>query len=162
MAESSRVAHLRLPQQLLELVLRQQPVVLHEGRHLRRPLRLVVHRAVDLHVLVEDGQEPLLALRRSDVRIWGADPPNSLGWVRFGSETARLEQPKTTKPTPNPFRKGKTCILSSPTDPSRHIFRGGGPQNPAAQNMPRTPAPQARLSPQRPRAALVPELLNYR
>lgn len=42
----------------------QQPVVLDEGWHLRRPLRLVVHSAMDLHVLVEDGQEFLLALQK--------------------------------------------------------------------------------------------------
>lgn len=54
--------HLCLPQQLLKVVLWQQPVVLDERRHLGRPLRLVVNCAVDLHVLVEDGQELLLAL----------------------------------------------------------------------------------------------------
>lgn len=58
------LAHLCLPQQLLKLVLRQQPVVLHERRDLGRPLRLVINRAVDLHVFVEDGQELLLALCR--------------------------------------------------------------------------------------------------
>lgn len=59
-----RASHLRLPQQLLELVLWQQPVVLDKGWHLWWPLRLVVHSAMDLHVLVEDGQEFLLALQK--------------------------------------------------------------------------------------------------
>lgn len=60
----SVLTYLCLPQQLLELVLGQQPVVLHERRHLGWPLCLVINRAVDLHVLVEDGQELLLALGR--------------------------------------------------------------------------------------------------
>lgn len=58
------LTHLGLPQQLLELVLGQQPVVLDERRHLGWPLRLVINCAMDLHVLVEDGQELLLALGR--------------------------------------------------------------------------------------------------
>lgn len=62
------LAHLGLPQQLLELMLWQQPMVLHKCRDLGRPLCLVINRAMDLHVLVEDGQELLLALgRKADV-----------------------------------------------------------------------------------------------
>lgn len=43
-------------------MLRQQAVVLHKGRDLRRSLGLVVHCAVDLHVPVENLQETLLTL----------------------------------------------------------------------------------------------------
>lgn len=53
---------LGLAQQLLQLMLGQQAVVLHEGRDLRRPLGLIVHRAVDLHVPVENLQETFLTL----------------------------------------------------------------------------------------------------
>ncbi|TNN60014.1 hypothetical protein EYF80_029772 [Liparis tanakae] len=53
---------------LLQLVLGQQAVVLHEGRDLRRPLGLVVHRAVDLHVLVEDLEKTFLTLLEEEER----------------------------------------------------------------------------------------------
>lgn len=55
-------SYLGSAQEGLELVLRQQAVVLDERRHLRGPLRLIVHRAVHLHVAVQDLQEPLLPL----------------------------------------------------------------------------------------------------
>lgn len=55
-------AHLGLPEELLQLRLRQQAVVLDEGGDLRGALRLVVDRPVDLHVAVESGQEFLLSL----------------------------------------------------------------------------------------------------
>lgn len=71
----SALTHLCLPQQLLELVLGQQPVVLHEGWHLGWPLCLIVNCAMDLHVLVEDGQELLLALGRK------ADVNYTKGWI---------------------------------------------------------------------------------
>lgn len=56
-------ACLGLAQQLLQLVLGQQTVVLHKGRHLRGSLRLVVDCAVDLHVSVQDLEEVLLPLQ---------------------------------------------------------------------------------------------------
>lgn len=55
-------AHLGLPEELLQLGLRQQAVVLDKGGNLRGALRLVVDRPVDLHVTVESGQEFLLSL----------------------------------------------------------------------------------------------------
>lgn len=55
-------AHLGLPEELLQLGLRQQAVVLDEGGNLRGALCLVVDRPVDLHVTVESGQEFLLSL----------------------------------------------------------------------------------------------------
>lgn len=57
-----RLSCLGLAQQLLQLVLGQQTVVLHEGWDLRGSLRLVVHRSMDLHVPVQDLQEILLTL----------------------------------------------------------------------------------------------------
>jgi hypothetical protein len=67
-------------------------MVLHEGRDLRRPLALVVHCAMDVHVLVEDAQKFLLPLggrgRRGDgaleVRASRADAPD------LGSEDREL------------------------------------------------------------------------
>lgn len=53
----SRKPHLGLSEQLLQLLLRQQAVVLYKGGHLWRTLRLVVDRAVDLHVAMQNGQE---------------------------------------------------------------------------------------------------------
>lgn len=50
-------SHLGLPEELLQLLLWEQTVVLDKGRHFWRTLRLVVHRAVDLHVAMESGQE---------------------------------------------------------------------------------------------------------
>lgn len=44
-------------------MLGQQAVVLHKGRDLRRPLGLVVHSTVDLHVSVENLQETFLTLQ---------------------------------------------------------------------------------------------------
>lgn len=71
MAVACRVAqwpepHLGLTQQLLELRLWQEAMVLHKGRDLGGPLALVVHSAMDLHVLVQDGQELLLALHEEE------------------------------------------------------------------------------------------------
>lgn len=65
-------AYLSLAQELLELVLGQQAVVLHEGRHLWGTLGLIVDGAVDLHVAVQNSQEVLLALsgRRNTPRWW--------------------------------------------------------------------------------------------
>lgn len=60
-------------------MLRQQPVVLHERRDLGRPLRLIVDCPMDLHVLVEDGQELLLALgRKAEVRTTAEDAPPTM------------------------------------------------------------------------------------
>lgn len=56
--------HLGLTQQLLELRLWQEAMVLHKGRDLGGPLALIVHGAMDLHVLVQDGQKLLLALHK--------------------------------------------------------------------------------------------------
>ena len=58
----SSVPCLGLAQQLLQLVLGQQAVVLHKGRDLRRSLGLIVHCAVDLHVIVENLQETIFTL----------------------------------------------------------------------------------------------------
>lgn len=41
-------------------------MVLHEGRDFGGPLALVVHGAVDLHVLVQDAQELLLPLEEQE------------------------------------------------------------------------------------------------
>lgn len=46
-------------------------MVLHKSRDLGWPLALVVHGAVDLHVLVEDGQELLLALQEEKEMMMG-------------------------------------------------------------------------------------------
>lgn len=54
--------HFGLPEELLQLVLRQQTVVLDEGGHFWGTLRLIVHRPVDLHVTMENGQEFFLSL----------------------------------------------------------------------------------------------------
>lgn len=59
-------AHFGLAQQLLELGLWQEAVVLHEGRDLGGPPALVVHGAVDLHVLVQNAQEFLLPLEEEE------------------------------------------------------------------------------------------------
>lgn len=59
---SSGVAHLRLPEELLELLLRQQPVVLHECRNLRWALRLIVNRPVNFHVAIQNGEELFFVL----------------------------------------------------------------------------------------------------
>lgn len=71
---------LGLSEELLQLVLWQQAVVLHVGRDLRRSLGLIVHRAVDLHVPVEDLQEALFALLEDEVtktdQRWG----KKVGW----------------------------------------------------------------------------------
>lgn len=66
-------AHLGLAQQLLELRLWQEAVVLHEGRDLGGPLALVVHGAMNLHILVQDAQELLLPLEEEEVEM-GASP----------------------------------------------------------------------------------------
>lgn len=55
-------SYLGLSEELLQLLLRQQTVVLDEGRHLRWTLRLVVHRPVDVHVAMQNGQELFLSL----------------------------------------------------------------------------------------------------
>lgn len=72
--------HLGLTQQLLELRLWQKAMVLHKGRDLRWPLALIVHGAMDLHVLVEDGQELLLALQKEgkEEEEMMTDPPLTL------------------------------------------------------------------------------------
>lgn len=71
--------HLGLTQQLLELRLWQKAMVLHKGRDLGWPLALIVHGTVDLHVLVEDGQELLLALwEEEEEREMMMDPPLTL------------------------------------------------------------------------------------
>lgn len=58
----SSLSCLGLSQQLLQLMLGQQAVVLHEGWDLRGPLGLIIHCAVDLHIPVENLQEPFLTL----------------------------------------------------------------------------------------------------
>lgn len=58
----SSVSCLGLAQQLLQLMLGQEAVVLHEGWDLWWSLGLIVHCAVDLHVPVENLQETFLAL----------------------------------------------------------------------------------------------------
>lgn len=63
-------AYFGFAQQLLELRLWQEAVVLHKGWDLRGPLALIVHSAVDLHVLVQDGQELLLPLGKVRKK-WG-------------------------------------------------------------------------------------------
>lgn len=65
-------AHFGLAQQLLELRLRQEAVVLHKGRDFGGPLALVVHGAVDLHVLVQNAQELLLPLEEEEEEEMGA------------------------------------------------------------------------------------------
>lgn len=84
-------AHFGLAQQLLELRLRQEAMVLHEGRDFGGPLALVVHGAVDLHVLVQDTQELLLPLEE-EMEGMGA-----------------LLQPQTAEPTEEtpPVRKSE-------------------------------------------------------
>lgn len=67
------MAHLGFAQQLLELRLWQEAVVLHEGRDLGGPLALVVHGAMDLHVLVQDAQELLLPLEDEEEEM-GVSP----------------------------------------------------------------------------------------
>lgn len=67
------VAHLGFAQQLLELRLWQEAVVLHEGWDLGGPLALVVHGAMDLHVLVQDTQELLLPLEDEEEEM-GVSP----------------------------------------------------------------------------------------
>ena len=59
-------AHFGLAQQLLELRLRQEAMVLHTGRYFGGPLALVVHGAVDLHVLVQNAQELFLPLEEEE------------------------------------------------------------------------------------------------
>lgn len=54
--------HFGLPEELLQLVLWQQTVVLDEGGHFWGTLRLIVHRSMDLHVTMENGQEFFLSL----------------------------------------------------------------------------------------------------
>lgn len=44
-------------------------MVLHKGRDLRWPLALIVHGTMDLHVLVEDGQELFLALQEEEDKM---------------------------------------------------------------------------------------------
>lgn len=82
--------HLGLAQQLLELRLWQEAMVLHKGRDLRGPLALIVHGAMDLHVLVQDGQELLLALHKEGETM---EPPShsegragTSGTLALGSE----------------------------------------------------------------------------
>lgn len=55
-------------------------MVLHKGGDFRWPLALIVHGAVDLHVLVEDGQELLLALQKEkeEEEEMMTDPPLTL------------------------------------------------------------------------------------
>lgn len=77
--------HFGLAQQLLELGLRQEAVVLHEGWDLGRPLALVVHGAVDLHVLAQDAQELLLPLQEREAEgsrtpSWKADQQRTGPW----------------------------------------------------------------------------------
>lgn len=55
-------AHLGLSEELLKFLLRQQAVILDEGGHLWGTLRLVVHRSVDLHVVVQDCKKFFLTL----------------------------------------------------------------------------------------------------
>lgn len=54
--------HLGLPEQLLQLLLRQQAVVLDKSGHFGRTLRLEVYGPVDLHVAMQSGQEGFLSL----------------------------------------------------------------------------------------------------
>lgn len=82
--------HLGLTQQLLELRLWQEAMVLHKGRNLGGPLALIVHSAMDLHVLVQDGQELLLALHKEGETM---EPPShsegragTSGTLALGSE----------------------------------------------------------------------------
>lgn len=82
--------HLGLTQQLLELRLWQEAMVLHKGRNLGGPLALIVHGAMDLHVLVQDGQELLLALHKEGETM---EPPShsegragTSGTLALGSE----------------------------------------------------------------------------
>lgn len=58
----ARASHLGPPQQLLQLLLRQQAVVLDKSGHFGRTLRLEVHGPVDLHVAMQSGQEGCLPL----------------------------------------------------------------------------------------------------
>lgn len=60
--ETKTNEELSFAQQLLQLVLGQKAVVLHKGRDLWRSLCLIVHSAVDFHVLVENLQETFLTL----------------------------------------------------------------------------------------------------
>lgn len=90
-------AHLGLAQQLLELRLWQETVVLHEGRDLGGPLALIVHSAVDLHVLVQDAQKLVLPLEEEGL-TWEPRPkcgrqsrPKRHPWS--GSQKLRSRQP---------------------------------------------------------------------
>lgn len=56
------VSYLGLAEELLQLVLRQQTVVLHISWDFRRSLGFIVDCTMNLHVSVEDFQETLLAL----------------------------------------------------------------------------------------------------
>lgn len=51
------VAHLRFSEELLELLLRQQPVVLHKCWHLWGALCLIVNCPVNLHVAIQNGKK---------------------------------------------------------------------------------------------------------
>lgn len=96
-AEDGGGAHLGLAQQLLELGLRQEAVVLHEGRDLGGPLALVVHSAMDLHVLVQDAQELLLPLKEEEEKEeeMGASPTAEAGPAE---ETALVWKSENTAP----------------------------------------------------------------
>lgn len=83
--EGAGVAHFGLAQQLLELGLWQEAVVLHKGGDLGRPLALIVHGAVDLHVLAQDAQGLLLPLEEDGDR-W---EPHS----RHGRQSRQGEDP---------------------------------------------------------------------
>lgn len=59
---SALQGHLSFSEELLQLLLRQQAVILDEGGHLWGTLHLVVHRPVDLHVAMQNCQEFFLTL----------------------------------------------------------------------------------------------------
>lgn len=75
------VACLGLAQQLLQLILRQQTVVLHKGRDLRRSLGLVINCAMDLHVPVQNLQETFLTLLGEERK--------TIGWWDQGQSVRR-------------------------------------------------------------------------
>lgn len=77
----SSVSCLGLAQQLLQFMLGQQAMVLHEGRDLRRSLSLIVHCAVDLHVPVENLQETFLTLLGEEGK--------KMGWWDGGQRVKR-------------------------------------------------------------------------
>lgn len=63
------LSHLGLSEQLLQLLLRQQTVVLDKGGHLWGALRLIVNGPMDLHVAMQNCQKLFLSLlRHNEVR----------------------------------------------------------------------------------------------